>query len=104
MDCLQPRGVRPEGRGVGRGYQDAGHGPQDTPQRVPQFAGGCWLLRQGRGSVSGHVQAMVRAMTWAKDSLMAFENRVKEAFLDKRIRAPVHLSAGNEDQLLQIFK
>lgn len=39
-----------------------------------------------------------------KESLIAFEERVKQAFLDKRILAPVHLSGNNEEQLLDIFR
>ena len=39
-----------------------------------------------------------------KESLIAFENTVKQAFLDKRIHAPVHLSGGNEEQLIKIFQ
>ena len=39
-----------------------------------------------------------------KESLVAFEERVKDAFLEARIRAPIHLSGGNEDQLLEVFK
>lgn len=36
--------------------------------------------------------------------LIAFEDRVKDAFLAKQIHAPVHLSGGNEEQLIDIFK
>ena len=39
-----------------------------------------------------------------KNDLIAFEERVKEAFLAGRIHAPVHLSGGNEDQLIEIFR
>lgn len=39
-----------------------------------------------------------------KQSLIAFEERVKESFLAKKIFSPVHLSGNNEDQLLNIFK
>ena len=39
-----------------------------------------------------------------KDQLIAFEKRVAEAFERKEIKGPVHLSGGNEDQLLEIFK
>lgn len=39
-----------------------------------------------------------------KDQLIAFEKRVADAFANKQIRGPVHLSGGNEDQLLEIFK
>jgi pyruvate dehydrogenase E1 component alpha subunit len=38
------------------------------------------------------------------DSLRGFEERVAEHFNAGRIRAPVHLSGGNEQQLLDIFK
>jgi TPP-dependent pyruvate/acetoin dehydrogenase alpha subunit len=44
----------------------------------------------------------VRHMT--KDRLIDFEKRVAEAFENKQIKGPVHLSGGNEDQLLEIFK
>jgi len=36
--------------------------------------------------------------------LVAFEKRVADAFADKQIRGPVHLSGGNESQLIEIFK
>ena len=35
---------------------------------------------------------------------MAFEARVADAFLAKRIHAPIHLSGGNESQLIEIFR
>ena len=38
------------------------------------------------------------------DSLRAFEEEVKAIYLTGRIRAPVHLSRGNELQLLEIFQ
>lgn len=41
---------------------------------------------------------------WTRERLIAFEERVKEAFLAKRIHAPVHLSGGNEDELVAIFQ
>jgi pyruvate dehydrogenase E1 component alpha subunit len=37
------------------------------------------------------------------DELIAFEQRVAEAFNAGRIRAPVHLAGGNEDALIEIF-
>jgi len=44
-------------------------------------------------------------MKHTKHSLMAFEERVKRAFLDKRIHAPVHLcSEGQAEPLLAIFE
>ena len=39
-----------------------------------------------------------------KDQLIAFEKRVAEAFERKEIKGPVHLSGGNEDQLIKIFE
>lgn len=39
-----------------------------------------------------------------KESLVAFERRIAEFFNAGQIRAPVHFSGGNEEQLLEIFK
>ena len=39
-----------------------------------------------------------------KDKLIAFEKRVALAFENKEVKGPVHLSGGNEDQLIEIFK
>lgn len=39
-----------------------------------------------------------------KDDLVAFEERIKTLFEAGKIRAPVHLSGGNEDALLAVFK
>lgn len=39
-----------------------------------------------------------------KETLIKFEEEIKELFLDKQIRSPVHLSRGNEDQLIAIFR
>jgi len=39
-----------------------------------------------------------------KESLIAFEDRVADAFRRRQIRAPVHLCGGNEEQLIDIFK
>lgn len=39
-----------------------------------------------------------------KPDLIRFEEEIKELFLEKKIRAPIHLSRGNEDQLIEIFK
>lgn len=36
--------------------------------------------------------------------LIAFEREVADAFETKKIRGPVHLSGGNESQLIEIFK
>ena len=39
-----------------------------------------------------------------KEELIAFEKRVAEAFANKECKGPTHLSGGNEDQLIEIFK
>lgn len=39
-----------------------------------------------------------------KEELINFEKEICELFQQGKIRAPVHLSDGNEDQLIEIFK
>ena len=39
-----------------------------------------------------------------KKDLIAFEKKVQEAYEAGEIRAPVHLSGNNEEQLIKIFK
>lgn len=39
-----------------------------------------------------------------KEDLIKFELKVKEAYELGRIKAPIHLSGNNEDQLIEIFK
>lgn len=39
-----------------------------------------------------------------KEELIAFEEEIKDLFLAGKIRAPVHLSRGNEEPLIEIFK
>lgn len=39
-----------------------------------------------------------------KEELVQFEEEIKEDILAGNIRTPVHLSGGNEDDLLEIFK
>lgn len=41
---------------------------------------------------------------WTKKKLMAFEEDIENEFLAAKIRAPVHLSRGNENQLIKIFQ
>lgn len=41
---------------------------------------------------------------WTKESLQAFEEDIKQAFLDRQIKGPIHLSGGNENQLIALFK
>ena len=39
-----------------------------------------------------------------KQDLIEFEKRVQKAYEAGKIKAPVHLSGNNEDQLIEIFK
>lgn len=39
-----------------------------------------------------------------REKLIAFEKKVAEEFEKGTIKGPIHLSGGNEDQLIQIFK
>lgn len=39
-----------------------------------------------------------------KESLVAFEKRVAEAFIAKQVPSPIHLSGNNEEQLIGIFR
>jgi len=39
-----------------------------------------------------------------KEDLVQFEEEIKELFLDKKIRSPVHLAVGSEGPLVKIFK
>lgn len=40
----------------------------------------------------------------SKKELINFEEEIKDLFLAARIRAPIHLGCGSEDQLIEIFK
>lgn len=40
----------------------------------------------------------------SKQDLIAFEEKVCEAFKNKEIRAPVHLYYGNEEKMIEIFE
>lgn len=39
-----------------------------------------------------------------KEELIAFENEIADIYCAGKIKAPIHLSDGNEDQLIEIFK
>lgn len=39
-----------------------------------------------------------------KDELIEFEKEVERQFIAGNIKGPIHLSGGNEDQLIEIFK
>jgi len=42
--------------------------------------------------------------TLTKEELIAFEDEIKELYLNAKIRSPVHFSKGNEEPLIEIFK
>lgn len=39
-----------------------------------------------------------------KEELIAFENEIADIYCAGKIKAPIHLSDGNEEQLIEIFK
>lgn len=43
-------------------------------------------------------------MKWTKEKLIEFENKIIKSFENKEIKGPVHLSGGNEEALIDIFK
>ena len=46
----------------------------------------------------------VRDITWTASDLIDFEDEVKKKYEDGKIRHPIHLSRGNEEQLIEIFQ
>ena len=47
---------------------------------------------------------IIRDTGFTKDDLINFELKIVEHWENAKIRGPVHLSNGNEDQLIEIFK
>ena len=47
---------------------------------------------------------VVRNITKTKEDLIQFEELIVSHWENAKIRGPVHLSNGNEDQLIEIFK
>lgn len=43
-------------------------------------------------------------MTVSKQALLDFSKEIESLFLDGKIKSPIHLSKGNEDALIEIFK
>ena len=41
---------------------------------------------------------------WTVEKLQKFEEDLKKLFLEGKIRAPLHLSGGNEEELISIFR
>jgi len=47
---------------------------------------------------------IVRPIDLTKEELIAFEDKIVNHWENAKIRGPVHLSNGNEEQLIEIFK
>ena len=45
----------------------------------------------------------VRDINFTKQDLIDFEEKIVSLWEDGQIRAPVHLSNGNEDELIEVF-
>ena len=45
----------------------------------------------------------IREVPFTKEDLIKFEEKIVDFWEDGQIRAPVHLSHGNEDELIEIF-
>lgn len=47
---------------------------------------------------------MVSTPLWDKSGLKQFERKMADHWESGRVRGPIHLSGGNEDELIEIFK
>lgn len=47
---------------------------------------------------------IVRDIDWTEEKLIRYEQNIVDIWEDGKIRGPVHLSNGNESQLIEIFK
>ena len=47
---------------------------------------------------------MVNTPLWDKAGLIQFERKMADHWESGRVRGPIHLSGGNEDELIEIFK
>lgn len=47
---------------------------------------------------------IVREHNWNSEELIHFENKIVESWEAGKIRGPIHLSNGNEEQLIEVFK
>jgi pyruvate dehydrogenase E1 component alpha subunit len=47
---------------------------------------------------------IVREHNWNDEELIQFENDIVQKWEDGKIRGPIHLSNGNEEQLIEVFK
>ena len=41
---------------------------------------------------------------WGREELIAFEDHIGDLYLDNKLPFLFHLSGGNEDELIEIFK
>ena len=46
----------------------------------------------------------IRKIMYSKQDLIDFETDIAECFNKGMIKAPVHLYAGNEDEMIKVFK
>ena len=46
----------------------------------------------------------VRDVNITSEELIAFEDRVKDAYENAQVKGPVHLSKNNEEQLIELFQ
>ena len=47
---------------------------------------------------------IVNEVLWDKAGLVQFEKKMADHWEDGKVRGPIHLSGGNEDELIEIFK
>ena len=45
----------------------------------------------------------IRTIKYTPEDLISFENEVKKHYENGEIKSPIHLSKGNEDQVIKIF-
>ena len=48
--------------------------------------------------------SIVRTIEQTNESLIDFENLIVKHWEEGKIRGPIHLSNGNEEQLIEVFK
>jgi pyruvate dehydrogenase E1 component alpha subunit len=61
------------------------------------------MLERGRGGTNRDAHSVTRS-AWTVERLRAFEATVREAIEGGRVNGPCHLSGGNEQQLIDIFR
>ncbi len=47
---------------------------------------------------------IIRDIAQTSETLIDFENLIVEHWSNAKIRGPIHLSNGNEEQLIEVFK